>query len=709
MIVNAINNEIIDNVHITQVLANMKVGFWSIENPSHGAPKMYGDTTMHTVLGIETDKLNPEVLYLYWMENIDPKYIEIVIQTVEFIKSGKTSEVKYLWRHPKKGWIWVRCGGYLDETYTEGVRFKGWHYDITNELESDIIDSRHTIADSQKLKLYAPYVIGNIEELYEIDCADLAVHTIFCEKNKYRKIKDGKNVLLVIREQVHPDHIDLLNNIFKPASLREIVIQKCSRQIECKIKTTSEEYCWVEAKVFPVNAAGRDKLLFCISDISDRKKAAELSNEKNEILDALYNMYSAIAEIDFSTKDAYILKGTENFFRQKVLPVEQLYHTIISCYSVSSEKDTMKYFFDIDNLKLIAEKQENVGMDFQVAESGKHSKWKRIDILCVPGNKAKLYLAICDIDEKHVMDSIIKHFVFSNSDYLYYIDLKNNSFINFCKNEENILLPPQHGDDYVRAMTEYNKRYLALEDQDRATELMQPDYMIRRLQNEDSYKIEAGIIDDKGNYRRKEVAIQGYDPKSQTVFMIRKDITKEYIRQKKQKETLETAHKIANTDILTSLYNRKGACSEIEKRLLKIKDEMDAFIIIDLDNFKSVNDSLGHLRGDELLQKVAKTLEENFRKTDIIARLGGDEFIIYMKDVRSRKTVANTMEKLIGRLQFSYPVENGNVNVSASVGIAVVPMDGMCFEDLYIKSDKALYDSKRRGKNRYSFFMENEE
>lgn len=285
--------------------------------------------------------------------------------------------------------------------------------------------------------------------------------------------------------------------------------------------------------------------------------------------------------------------------------------------------------------------------------------------------------------------------------------MNNNSFLNFCKNDENLLLPPQHGNDYVKTMTDYNKKYVVLDEQDRVIELMTPDYMAKRLQIEDSYTFDAGMIDDNGNYSRKQATIQNYDRENQTLFIIRKDITKEYFEQKEQQQTLTMAHRMANTDALTNLYNRKGAYAEIEKRLLSIKDETDAFIIMDLDNFKAVNDYLGHSQGDELLQKIAKTLEENFRKTDIIARLGGDEFIIYMKDIKCRKAVVNAVEKLLDKLQLSYPAEKGNIHVSASMGIALVPFDGIRFEDLYIKSDKALYSSKRQGKNGYSFFMAN--
>lgn len=559
-----------DILHITQVLTTMQMGFWTIELPNHSAPKLYGDIIMHTALGVKMDALTPEEFYEHWMQHIDSKYLPIVIQMAEALKQGKSSEVKYWWQHPQKGWLWVRCGGYLDKTYTEGFRFKGWHYDVTNEVELD-----------------------------------------------------------------------------------------------------------------------------------------DLTNEKNEILDAFYNVYSSIVEINLCTEQAYFLKSTIKELDQKILSMEQLYHAIIERFHINKEKDAVKHFLDIDNLKSVAEKQDTYTFDFPAKEGEKTFKWKCIETLYIPKNKDKIYLTFCNVDEKHLMNSILKHFVFSDSDYLYYVDLKNNSFLNFCKNDENLLLPPQHGNDYVKTMTDYNKKYVVLDEQDKVIELMMPDYMTKRLQNEDSYKIEAGMIDDNGNYNRKQVTIQNYDRENQTLFIIRKDITKEYFRQKEQQQILTMAHKMANTDTLTNLYNRKGACTEIEQRLLNIKDEMDAFIIMDLDNFKTVNDCLGHSQGDELLQKIAKTLEENFRKTDIIARLGGDEFIIYMKDIKSKKAVVNAVEKLLSKLQLKYPWKNGSIQVSASVGIAIVPFDGMRFEDLYIKSDKALYNSKRQGKNGYSFFMAN--
>ena len=75
-----------------------------------------------------------------------------------------------------------------------------------------------------------------------------------------------------------------------------------------------------------------------------------------------------------------------------------------------------------------------------------------------------------------------------------------------------------------------------------------------------------------------------------------------------------------------------------------------------------------------------------------------------MKDIKDKKTVVKVIEKLLNKLQSEYIIGTSDIQVSASIGIALVPFDGICFEDLYFKSDKALYNSKRQGKNRYSFF-----
>ena len=179
-----IREDVSDIVNKTELLADLQIGFWIIEYPNDGIPKMYGDTIMYSLLGGNSNTLTPEELYSFCMERIDSEYIGLVFDAIENIKKNKRTEIRYPWRHEEKGWTWVRCGGFLDKSYKNGIRFKGYYHDITDELEMDIKNNEHKIIDFKKLRLYSPYFIENCEGLFEIDIDSLEIKTIFYKKKK---------------------------------------------------------------------------------------------------------------------------------------------------------------------------------------------------------------------------------------------------------------------------------------------------------------------------------------------------------------------------------------------------------------------------------------------------------------------------------------------------------------------------------------------
>lgn len=183
-------------------------------------------------------------------------------------------------------------------------------------------------------------------------------------------------------------------------------------------------------------------------------------------------------------------------------------------------------------------------------------------------------------------------------------------------------------------------------------------------------------------------------------------LQKNILNKKNQENKLKAIKKAADTDALTGIYNRIGAQRLIVEYLHKSNNEMSAFIIIDLDNFKKINDSLGHLQGDEVLKQVANILKENFRKTDIIARLGGDEFIVFMKNIVQKENAIISLNNLLKKLRLSYQWHEETIPITGSIGVAVAPIDGATFEVLYKNADQALYNSKYSGKNGFSFYNE---
>lgn len=159
---------------------------------------------------------------------------------------------------------------------------------------------------------------------------------------------------------------------------------------------------------------------------------------------------------------------------------------------------------------------------------------------------------------------------------------------------------------------------------------------------------------------------------------------------------------LAHMDPLTGLANRTLLTSSLEQAL---KDEPAICVMmVDLDGFKDVNDSLGHARGDEILVSVAKKIQSSVRAGDLVARMGGDEFAVLLPGVSDFKLAAETVERIIQEISQAMIVEEHQINISASVGIVLYPMHGITAQDLLTSADLALYQAKAEGRNCHRFF-----
>ncbi len=169
--------------------------------------------------------------------------------------------------------------------------------------------------------------------------------------------------------------------------------------------------------------------------------------------------------------------------------------------------------------------------------------------------------------------------------------------------------------------------------------------------------------------------------------------------------TEERLRYLALHDPLTELPNRTllqdrliMACAAADRN-----SEQVAMLFIDLDRFKAINDSLGHIAGDCVLQEVARRLKSLFRSVDTVCRLSGDEFLVVITGVSRREDVTAAARKMVEELRTEMTVEGTVLSVSASVGIAVYPHDGSELESLIRSSDSAMYYSKQQGGCRFSF------
>lgn len=240
--------------------------------------------------------------------------------------------------------------------------------------------------------------------------------------------------------------------------------------------------------------------------------------------------------------------------------------------------------------------------------------------------------------------------------------------------------------------TEYRQGYLAtfcrenvLQVYRDGGECLRYDFMISNDEGRSYYwmRITARIFywDDDGSVR---------------MLVYRQNVDKEKEHEQHLLEKMES-------DSLTGLYNKAATQKHIQQRLLQHPGEMFAFFILDIDDFKNVNDSCGHAVGDMVITSFAEMLKSEFRDKDIIGRIGGDEFVVFVP-APSREWAEKKAFSLVAALRHDFTNGVKTCAVSASIGVAMAPEAGAEFETLYKNADSALYHTKQHGKNNVTLY-----
>ncbi|MBQ8147321.1 MAG: GGDEF domain-containing protein [Lachnospiraceae bacterium] len=170
-------------------------------------------------------------------------------------------------------------------------------------------------------------------------------------------------------------------------------------------------------------------------------------------------------------------------------------------------------------------------------------------------------------------------------------------------------------------------------------------------------------------------------------------------REKQEEQKLVLAAKM---DKMTMVLNRATTMDSIRKILAEETETKHVLFMVDVDNFKTLNDTMGHQTGDEFLVALATEIRMNFRETDVVGRVGGDEFFALMRNATEMQTINKKAEDLLKAIN-KVCEKYASVQLSASIGISIYPEHGKTLDALYAKADNALYQAKRKGKNQFVF------
>lgn len=178
-----------------------------------------------------------------------------------------------------------------------------------------------------------------------------------------------------------------------------------------------------------------------------------------------------------------------------------------------------------------------------------------------------------------------------------------------------------------------------------------------------------------------------------------------------QKTTEAHLRELANTDPLTGLLNRNLLYDHAGQALAQSRRSGDktAFVFLDLDGFKPINDEMGHAAGDEVIKEVAKRLKTCVRESDTVARFGGDEFVVLLTGVKEHGEVVAVAEKMLARINEEFHVVGSDCYVGVSIGVSLYPDDGDTAEALLKHADEAMYLAKDTGRGRIKFYSDKSE
>lgn len=424
----------------------------------------------------------------------------------------------------------------------------------------------------------------------------------------------------------------------------------------------------------------------------------ETSDFKEELLCALDHIFLSVVRLELDTGKAWLL---QSFGQQERKCYEFEWEQYLDFYQAVLEPEEVQKrlcSFSLSGLRaLYAEGQTQSVADLACRpETG--LDWLEITVRFEGGEAPVAYIFTRQSGENHLLRRIIDLYVYNNCDYFIYLDAKNNSYTMFSGSKGGTPLPPAVCMDYSSEIVKYADAFVVPEDRDMVIREMDLNRVLSVLEEQEVHAFTCGVWQEGVGYTRKHLEYRYFNRRQQMILLSRSDITEIYNEQQRHARELEAALEQVLTDPLTGLLNYQGIQTAVKKELVDT-GSMSALLFLDMDDFKSINDTYGHAAGDEALRRVAEILKENIRSTDYAARIGGDEFVIFLNGIHNTGNAADCARRICEHLS---ETQLEDLHISCSIGIAFAPVDGNNYTELVKKADKMVYQAKAYGKNRFA-------
>lgn len=589
---------------------------------------------------------------------------------------------------------------YADKTVTRTDTLKPEPSAKTNHVEA--MDTLHM--GQAKYFTLLRYVDSTV---MEVDIGTGIYHVVYTASGNFSALKAGDgfedSIRHFVSSSLHPEDRDQALKFLGPGldAFFEDGLLKESRKFRI-YNESLRAYSWCECTLMRVSDGHpfQRKVLLIWKDIRHPEKAEErpaimrmpgagaIGQMLGGIQQCLNDKYFTMLQIN---------EGLENLLGYKVGEIKEKFH---------SRYLELIYPADREEVLEQTKKQLSVGnaieLEYRVAAKDGQIIWVLDKSHLVTGTDGKehIFRTLINVTQskqaqEELRLTLERHKIImdQSNDVIFEWDMKKDKMLYSSNWEKKFGYIPVMDGASTRLLTQ---SHIHPEDLDLVENLL------RQMGGSMPYgEIEFRLADREGSYRwYKAKATAQFDRTGRAFKAV--GIMTDIDAEKRASQELEEK---ASRDELTGLYNRSTARKEIEHYLENRKDEeMAAMMIIDVDDFKMINDRYGHMFGDAVLKETASVLTKLLRKEDIISRIGGDEFLIFMKDIRKADILENRAEKIRDSFQSMFQQDRTPCDFSSSIGIACCPQDGTSFEELFRRSDLALYHTKSKGKNGYCLF-----
>ena len=446
-----------------------------------------------------------------------------------------------------------------------------------------------------------------------------------------------------------------------------------------------------------------------------RQESMERSLEYQKLItEATKGLYESIYEVDV-TRDRADSEETRHYFERLGIagdtPFEEALRHIAARQIREEDRRGYLATFSPDRvLRTYREGVRSLRYEFMISEDGKNYYWLRIiaRIFVLPFDQSvRMIVYRQNIDEEkhhwkaYQYQQILMEAAKGLYENIYEMDMTHNCAANEETRAyfESLGLP---GDaPYDRFLHHVAEKQIKAEHRQRYLDAFLSDNVLAAHANgTDRQVCEVMLSTDDGEayYWLRITARIFYwdDDGSVRMFVYRQDVDEEKEREQHLVEKMES-------DSLTGLYNKAATQKHIQRLLLQYPGKVFAFFILDIDDFKNVNDTCGHAAGDMVIARFARMLRNEFRPTDIIGRIGGDEFVVFVP-APSCAWAEKKARNLVTTLRRDFTDGVKTCAISTSIGVAMAPEAGTEFETLYKNADNALYRTKQHGKNGFTIY-----